>query len=31
MMTMAAIPVDTFITRLAGRPTNGREGLRRKR
>jgi uncharacterized protein with GYD domain len=32
MMTMAAIPVDTFIQRLAGRPAgNGRGGPRRKR
>jgi hypothetical protein len=32
MMTLAAIPVDTFIKRLAGRPAgNGRGGLRRKR
>jgi hypothetical protein len=32
MMTLAAIPVDTFIKRLAGRPAgNGRGGPRRKR
>jgi uncharacterized protein with GYD domain len=32
MMTMAAIPVDTFIQHLAGRPAgNGRSGPRRKR
>src|SRR5262249_13149960 len=31
MMTMAAIPVDTFIKRLAGRSNNGGGGLRRKR
>jgi len=31
MMTMAAIPVDTFIKRLAGRSTNGVRSGRRKR
>jgi uncharacterized protein with GYD domain len=32
MMTMAAIPVDAFIQRIAGRPAgNGRGGPRRKR
>ncbi len=31
MMTMAAIPVDTFIKRLAAPAANGRGGPRRKR
>lgn len=31
MMTMAAIPLDTFIARLSGRSSNGRGGPRRKR
>lgn len=31
MMTMAAIPLDTFIKRLAGRPGGNHRGSRRKR